>query len=254
MATQEAERPTGRRPASISTSDHPKREAADDRQIDLRPWSAVAVLGLLGFAVVTALVAGRVTFPFDQPLLDATKGLGAYMVAWRDLSESANLPLVAVGVAIVGWLLWKHRRREALLVVVLLAVATAGSELVKQTIARPRPPGFDNTELGVVYSYPSGHILEAVTIYGIIAMLVWRSSLPRPVRLILPILFIVNIALVAVARVAVGAHYPSDVLGGLLAGIGFLALFVIASEVLRRRDAAHAAQVPHGPEGSSPVA
>jgi undecaprenyl-diphosphatase len=253
MATQEAERPAGRRPTSISTNDRPEREAADDRQTDLRPWSAAAILGLLGFALVTTLVAARITFPFDQPLLDATKGLGEYMVAWRDLSDSANLPLIAVGVAIVGWLFWKHRRREALLVVVLLAIATAGSELVKQTIARPRPPGFANTELGVVYSYPSGHVLEAVTIYGIIAMLVWRSSLPRPVRLILPLLFIVNVVLVGIARVAVGAHYPSDVLGGLLAGIGVLAMFVIASEMLHRRETARAAEAPHRGEGSSPV-
>ena len=211
------------------------------RPADLRPWAWLAVLALTGFAIVTVLVASRFPFPFDLPILDALKGLGQYMVAWQDISTSANLPRIAIGVGIVAWLIWRHHVREAIVVVGVLAVITAGSELVKQLVARPRPPGFANGELGVVYSYPSGHVLESVAIFGIIAILVWRSSLPRPVRLIVPIVFAVYVGLVAVARIAVGAHYPSDVLGGFLAGIGFLALFAIATELLRRHDAVRTA-------------
>jgi undecaprenyl-diphosphatase len=81
-------------------------------------------------------------------------------------------------------------------------------------------------------------VLEAVTIYGIIAVLLWRSSLPTIVRVVLPILFSVLIVFVAIARVAVKAHYPSDVLAGFLAGIGCLALFAIITGLLARRRAA----------------
>ena len=123
------------------------------------------------------------------------------------------------------------------MVIGILAAVTAGSEAIKQLVARPRPPGFNNTELGVVYSYPSGHVLEAVTIYGIIAVLVWRSSLPKAVRIAVPIVFTAIIILVAIARVAVGAHYPSDVLAGLLAGIGFVALFAWLTDIPAKRRA-----------------
>lgn len=198
-------------------------------------WQLLAVLGLGAFAVLTVLVGQHVTFPFDQPLLDAGRGLGQWMVAWRDLSDSANLPLIAIGIGIVAWLLWTRQRAEAVLVIAVLVAVTAGSEAVKQLVARPRPPGFNNTELGVVYSYPSGHVLEAVTIYGIIAVLVWRSDLPRAVRILLPIAFAVLIGFVAVARVAVGAHYPSDVLAGLVGGIGVVALFAWLTSVLAGR-------------------
>jgi len=235
MATQHAERAgTWTDPATGST----RFATASSARSDLRPWIVVAILGLVGFAAVTVLLAARFTFPFDLPILDALKGLGQYMEAWEDISTSANLPLIAIGVGIVAWLVWRHHVREAIIVIVVLALITAGSELVKQLVARPRPPGFANGELGVVYSYPSGHVLESVAIYGIIAVLVWRSSLPRWFRLIVPLVFSVIIGLIAIARVAVGAHYPSDVLGGFLAGIGFLALFVIATELLRRHDEA----------------
>lgn len=236
MATRHAEDAGVWTNPAAPIADPAHADAASNARSDLRPWAVIAVLGLAGFAIMTGLVAARVTFPFDRPILDALKGLGQYMEAWEDISTSANLPLIAIGVAIVAWLMWRHHVREAIIVIAVLAVITAGSELVKQLVARPRPPGFANGELGVVYSYPSGHVLESVAIYGIIAVLVWRSSLPRAVRVVVPIVFAGIIGLIAVARVAVGAHYPSDVLGGLLAGIGFLALFVIATELLRRHD------------------
>ncbi len=216
----------------------PVRDGTTDHAAAGWAWPFLATIGIGGFAVLTWLVASKFVFPFDQPLLDAASGLGQYMVAWRDLSDSANLPLIAIGVAIVLFLLWRKQRAEALVVIGILAAITAGSEAVKELVARPRPPGFQNNELGVVYSFPSGHVLEALTIYGIIAVLLWRSSAPRIIRIVVPILFAAIVVMVAVARVAVGAHYPSDVLAGFLAGIGALAVFALLSGALARRRAA----------------
>jgi undecaprenyl-diphosphatase len=180
---------------------------------------------LVAFGCLTVLVDVRVPIPFDQALSNAARGWTSLTWAWRFLSDSANLPLIAMGVGIVIWLLLTRRRREAVVVVVLLAAITAGSEAVKQVVARPRPPGSDTVVAGVVYSYASGHVLEALTIYGIIAVEVWRSRIPRPAALFVAILAATVVGLVAVARVAIGAHYPSDVLGGALAGLGCLALY-----------------------------
>ena len=126
--------------------------------------------------------------------------------------------------------------------VILLVAVTAGSEIVKQLVARPRPPGYDESTVGVVYSFPSGHVLEAVTMYGIIAVLVWRSALPTVWRILIPAVFTVIVILVAIARVAVAAHYPSDVLASALGGLGCVAVFACLSAILQRgrsrRDAA----------------
>ncbi|HEY4189419.1 MAG TPA: phosphatase PAP2 family protein [Candidatus Limnocylindrales bacterium] len=234
-----------------TTADRRARTRTEDRTGTGWGWPFLATIGLAGFALITWVVASKIVIPFDQPLLDAASGLGQYMVAWRDLSDSANIPLIVIGVAIVAFLLFTRQRAEALLVIVLLAAVTAGSEAVKELTARPRPPGFDNNVVGVVYSYPSGHVLEAVVIYGIIAVLVWRSSWPTAVRVVIPIVFSVLIALVAIARVAVGAHYPSDVLAALLGGIGCLALFAIFTGMLARRRAAKAASASSPTTASS---
>jgi undecaprenyl-diphosphatase len=236
MAAQNAEHGIdARRPPQRDGSPGNADLTAASSGFDPRPL--IALVCFAAFAVLTWLIASKVVIPFDQSLFDSAQGLGQYMEAWRDLSTSANLPLIAIGVAIVLILLLTRRWREAVLVIGVLAAVTVGSELVKQLVARPRPPGYDQSLLGVVYSYPSGHVLEAVTIYGIIAVLVWRSSLPRLIRVGLPIVFTIIIALVAVARVAVGDHYPSDVLAGLVAGIGFVALFSwLTDRVAGRRE------------------
>ncbi len=192
--------------------------------------AALGVLALLaatGFAVLTWLVATGVVLPFDRPWLATATAWTALNPEWHFLSDAANFPLIGIGVGLVAGLFLTHHRREAILVVLVLALATAGSELIKQLVARPRPPGGDVVVPGVVYSYPSGHVLEALTIFGIIAILLWRSDRHRWLAAAFAIATVIFVALVATARVALNAHYPSDVLGGLLAGIGILAAFAI---------------------------
>jgi undecaprenyl-diphosphatase len=75
-----------------------------------------------------------------------------------------------------------------------------------------------------------------VTIFGIIAILVWRSSLPRWLRIGFPVAVAIFVVLVGFARMAIDAHYPSDVLAGLLAGIGVVGLFAVLTSGARRRD------------------
>ena len=77
-----------------------------------------------------------------------------------------------------------------------------------------------------MYSYPSGHVLEVLTILGSIALRSWRSSRPllAPSWPVVPLVTI-EVVLVGIARLALNEHYPTDVLGGFLGGIGALGLY-----------------------------
>jgi undecaprenyl-diphosphatase len=188
-------------------------------------WLLLACLSFAGFIALALVVAQRIAIPLDQALLDLARSWGQWDTLWRVLSDSANIPLIVIGIGIVLWLLWGGRRREAILVIILLAAATAGSEVVKQLVGRPRPLGTDPSIPGVIYSFPSGHTLEAATIYGIIGVLIWRGRLPVSARMLIASALTVLVILVGIARVALAQHYPSDVLAGLLAGVGDLSIF-----------------------------
>ena len=209
------------------------------------PWLALMIGGGLAFAALTVLLAGHAVIPGDTQLLSAIRGLGVATIVWQALSESANIPLIAIGVGMVLWLFLTHRRREALVVAVLLAAITAGSEGVKQLVARPRPSGTDPGIPGVVFSYPSGHVLEALTILGIVTIRAWRSHRPRLLRVALVVFVAIWVLLVGVARIGLNAHYPSDVLAGLLGGASALGLYGLLTRP--RRDPERA-----GPERAGP--
>ncbi len=186
----------------------------------------LAVAGLVGFAILAVVLYAHITPFFDAPIRDALLQYRAWHDLWNDISEAANFPMIGIAVAIVGYLWWRNRRREAILVGVTLGLVTAGSEAVKELVHRPRPPESQTVVPGVIYSFPSGHELEAVCILGIVALLVWRSRAPRPVAVAVAIVVAVFCVWVAIARIAINAHWPSDVLAGFLGGIGVLALVI----------------------------
>jgi len=186
----------------------------------------LVVAGLLGFAILAVVLYAQVTPFFDPPIRDALLQYRAWHGLWNDISEAANFPMIGIAVAIIGYLWWRHRRREAILVGVTIGLVTAGSEAVKELVHRPRPPESQTVVPGVIYSFPSGHELEAVCILGIVALLVWRSRAPRPVAVGVAILVAIFCAWVAIARIAINAHWPSDVLAGFLGGIAVLALVI----------------------------
>jgi len=227
-------------------------DRSSERGANARPL-VIALLSLVAFVLLTLAVAGRIAMPFDPPILAFARTLDGLPDVWRGLSESANIPLVVIGLGMVVWLVATHRRREAFLVLIMLAAVTLGSEGIKELVARPRPSGTDPGVPGVVYSYPSGHVLEALTILGIITIRGWRSSRPLAGRVAFTVVVIVWVIFVGLARMALNAHYPSDVLGGALGGIGALSLYAWLTRPGARADqtAAHPREGTPANHGSS---
>lgn len=82
----------------------------------------------------------------------------------------------------------------------------------KNVLKRNRPVGHLINETG--WSYPSGHVLSAVLLVTTISLLL-KNKQSEKIIFVVGIIFVVVICL---ARIAVYAHYPSDVIGGLLLG------------------------------------
>jgi len=187
---------------------------------------AIGLLSLAGLAVLTVAIADKVSFPFDRPLLSYFHTWDGDPDIWKAMSETANIPLILIGLGFVAWLFVTKRRREAVLVLVMLAVVTAGSEAIKQFTLRLRPEAGTAAGIpGVIYSYPSGHVLEALTILGFIAVRLWRSAVSLVLRVGVAMATVVEVVLVGIARMALGAHYPTDVLAGVLGAFGALGLY-----------------------------
>src|SRR5260221_922112 len=80
------------------------------------------------------------------------------------------------------------------------------------------------------YSFPSGHTMAATLLYGLLAVfaiLLWKGWYWR----MLPILGAVSaIGLVGFSRIALVAHYLTDVLGAIVGGANWLFLYLLVVE------------------------
>ncbi len=137
------------------------------------------------------------------------------------LAHSGDSWFWLASIALLWWLGTGYWQRELLIMAVSIVVAAAVVFIVKRAIHRQRPEG----EWGKFYrstdphSFPSGHAVRAMMLAVIMLGMSPGTG----------IILLIWAPLVALARVAMGLHYLSDVIAGMLLGlaIGGIVLLVV---------------------------
>ena len=129
---------------------------------------------------------------------------------------------------------WARAGSEAVMVVLTL-VPRGANALLKEWVERPRP----SEELVEVssgasgFSFPSGHTVATAALFGVLFFLIPVVVRWRPLRWTLQAGCLLMVLAAGPARVYVGVHWPSDVLGGYLLALLILAPVVAAYLALR---------------------
>ena len=181
------------------------------------PAVVLAVACAALFILLALVVNGHGHTFLDEPVTSFVTSLPVPTDAWAFLTSLGGRILIPLGFVLVAGLALARRWREAVVVGGALLLAVGLTEVVKLAVARPRPPGEALADASG-YSFPSGHTLNSTVTYGLIALVAWRSSLPRSARLVVVAALAALVLLIGASRIALGVHYPSDVLAGLLAG------------------------------------
>lgn len=187
------------------------------------PWAWVSIAGAAGFLLLAWLVGNGAPLAFDEPFATTIRGLPIPVGFWEACTFLGGVILIPIGVGFVLTAALTGRIRLAVIVAVVLIGSTVFTDAVKDLIARPRPP-WDALAPEVGFSFPSGHTMQSTVVSGLIALVAWRSRLPLAVRQTLVGVGVVVPALVGLSRIALGVHFPSDVLAGWLGGVAFGAL------------------------------
>ncbi|GAB2777037.1 undecaprenyl-diphosphatase [Hymenobacter luteus] len=135
------------------------------------------------------------------------------------LTFFASLPfLVGAGVGIPVVLRGRGHKREGLEVFLAVAGAALLNQLLKTHFQRVRPASALIFQQGL--SFPSGHAMIGLALYGCLAWLLWRHR-RHPIWAALLLLFAM---LIGLTRVYLHVHYATDVLAGFAAGLLWLIL------------------------------
>lgn len=209
-----------------------------------RPFLIAAIFLLVAGLLLGFAAKGAGPLPGD---LAVTHGLQSVLPysdhvsrLWQLLGNALPLwPFIAVLVTLVV----RQWNLAALFAASAFPVMVYGETLLKPLYGRPRP----SADLVTIYkassglSYPSGTAMSSLAVFGVVFYLVWRLSRTAPLR----ISNWVGVGLVALfflltnlARIHVGAHWLSDILGGWCFSGAWLAVCVAVHEFwLQRKQA-----------------
>jgi undecaprenyl-diphosphatase len=189
------------------------------------------ILLVVGLAVLVSLDR---TDAFDRAVIDAVRtpaiqGVAQVLGPITELGSTWAIILMAAVVFVFAAAIgpWRH----GLIGGVVIALASVANSTFKLVVARERPELFEPVVVERGFSFPSGHSALGMVAYGILAVLVHRSRLPRAARRAIIAVLTILIVLIGVSRIWLGVHFPTDVLAGWTAG----AVIVLAYAVLTRR-------------------
>jgi len=134
---------------------------------------------------------------------------------------STNFLLVANTSLFLWYFLFKKNRLRAWDIAVIGISSLLVTHALKELFKRVRPSGSLIAPL-YNYSFPSGHASSGFIFYGLLAYLVWKSTIPFRYKYIVSGSLIFFSLLVGFSRIYLRMHYTSDVVAGFCVGFAWL--------------------------------
>jgi undecaprenyl-diphosphatase len=195
------------------------------------------VILAVAFVSMTIAISAGLFTALDHEVAQAMHGIWqeSLHATFQAIAELGGLEMTAVLTIGLFFYLWRGGFGSDSLAVLAFAGAVTLEILYKLLFFHPGPPrslshtdGPSISDLllgsGGGNSFPSGHMVRTVVVYGLLAFVVRRLAVSPVVRgLAMPVAILI-IVLMAFDRLYLDVHWESDVIGGLLLGaIGLLA-------------------------------
>lgn len=183
----------------------------------------ILVLSLFFISILLLVIFKKTAF-IDEPIYE-------FIISWRSsfldtffifITQLGNtIPILLIVLVMAAFL---HNRYGIFLMVSTIDSVLMNT-LVKYCIQRPRPTGLRLIEQGG-YSFPSGHAMISVCVYGYLLYLAYTRISNKYLKYSVSILLLLVILGIGVSRIYVGVHYPTDVLAGYLLATIYVILLV----------------------------
>ena len=192
----------------------------------------MAILGILPFL----LIAGLGFFDWTSITVQDYK-IGALFYDLRNpmLTTIATLitrigdvesQVIITALAVLALFIAKKWRTGLWFGVTVLIGAALLNAFIKNIYQRVRPEEIEHLIEQSGYSFPSGHSMGSIIVFGGFIFLAFRYFKTETIKWVLGIFFGLLILLIGLSRIYLGVHYPSDVIAGFSLGFAWLALSI----------------------------
>lgn len=188
-----------------------------------RPFRLLVSGGLFAFlAAVVMAQSGLLEF-IDGVIIQVVQKhpSGTKEVIMKGISFLSSPTFDIIWVLIIAFLLWGFKFRiPALWALCTLFGGDVIATLAKHIVQRQRPIGHLASDNG--FSFPSGHVFGMTLVIAILWIVVVPTIEKDWQAIVLRTVMIVWLILLALSRVYLGAHYPTDTIGAMLLAYAWL--------------------------------
>ncbi|MDW0116647.1 phosphatase PAP2 family protein [Sporosarcina thermotolerans] len=210
------------------------------KEKSLRPNIAIAlcILFIGIFAYIATIISRDTIIGFDQPIIAIVQSREAPWLTpiMNGFSFVGSTKVVMVLIiAVTALLFWGFRAHSS---AYFFFFATVGTSALNQTlkfIFKRERPEFHRLADAVGYSFPSGHTMMAFTLYAIAVILLWRKIRVPAGKIALLAFAVFMFGMIALSRIYLGVHYPSDIAGGIVASAFWVVFTVFIFDFYQRR-------------------
>lgn len=218
------------------------------RYIHPRLITLIATLGTFGLAIclvilfIVAKLAEEVlekeAFAFDTSFLlwlhqYNNPSLDKLMLFITNLGNPTTVVIVAFMTLAILW--WRRYRLEIMVFTLTCLGGVILNTGLKLFFSKPRPQLWNQLITEKSFSFPSGHAIGSMVLYGFVAHLL-AFYYPKFSTLIYT-LAVILIGAIGFSRLYLGVHWPTDVIAGYGVGFLWLAICITMLKLQRMRQA-----------------
>lgn len=195
----------------------------------------VVVFGINIFISLTETLHSDALAKYDSKVTEfiisfRTPALNKFLQFITEVGDFNGYLVMAIISTIVFYLKFKNWRYVVEIFFVLI-VSGLSNVALKQVINRARPDAEHLVSVASL-SYPSGHAMSAIAFYGFLIYLVYTFKLKAWVKTGLILVFGFLILTIGISRVYLGVHYPSDIVGGYIAGFIWVLFCIVLFHII----------------------
>ncbi|MGB3403245.1 MAG: phosphatase PAP2 family protein [Microcoleaceae cyanobacterium] len=194
----------------------------------------IAILATLGFLLLSQQVLNQHTTEFDTTILQyflsiQNQILTQFFIVISFLGKPSLLLLINLMFSIFIWL---KKQKFIAIIFLIIGNGAAGFNLfLKSSLARDRPELWDRIIEVKYLSFPSGHAMGSIVIYGLIGYYLMNQF--KPWRWLILTLTSILILLIGLSRLYLGVHWPTDVIAGYIMGSIWLTIAILIIEIIK---------------------